>query len=168
MFKKAIVFALIMGVIALSCFLYSGDDYLFFKEKSQYEPLLIYDSFSGKYLGCLNCSHFDPNSIYNPFGKYGSEYSPDSIWNTFGAYGSEFSLSSPWDPFSFDPPVIKNSFGIKIGYLSSNPDLFLPTLNPKTLIKKSLENDFIFDFRMEDSDIFLKETEDEDDDLWDW
>jgi hypothetical protein len=44
----------------------------------------------GRYHGTVNDNQFDPNSIANPFGKYGSQFSPDSINNQFGA-GSPFS-----------------------------------------------------------------------------
>jgi hypothetical protein len=45
----------------------------------------------GKYLGNLNENQFDPNSIANPFGRYGSQFSPDSVNNQFGTYGNPFS-----------------------------------------------------------------------------
>ncbi len=45
----------------------------------------------GRFVGNLNNNEFDPNSIANPFGKYGSEFSPDSVNNPFGQYGNPFS-----------------------------------------------------------------------------
>lgn len=45
----------------------------------------------GTYRGNLNSNEFDPNSIANPFGRYGSEFSPDSVNNPFGQYGNPFS-----------------------------------------------------------------------------
>ena len=45
----------------------------------------------GKYLGKLSTNPFDPESIANPFGRFGSEFSPESINNPFGDYGSPFS-----------------------------------------------------------------------------
>jgi hypothetical protein len=35
----------------------------------------------GKYLGRFNANRFDPESIANPFGRYGASSSPDSINN---------------------------------------------------------------------------------------
>ena len=42
------------------------------------------------YLGCLNCSSYDVNSIWNEYGTYGSSYNLKSIWNEYGTYGSEY------------------------------------------------------------------------------
>ena len=44
----------------------------------------IYDSSTGKYLGNLSSNPYDPNSVSNPYGQYGSKYSPDSINNEYG------------------------------------------------------------------------------------
>lgn len=60
----------------------------------------------GKYLGRLNSNRFDPESVANPFGRYGSRFSPDSINNPFGRYGSPFSPTSPNNPFATNPPVL--------------------------------------------------------------
>jgi hypothetical protein len=57
----------------------------------------LFDS-QGGYHGNLNSNQFDPNSVANPFGRYGSRFSPDSINNPFGA-GSRFSQDSPNNPF---------------------------------------------------------------------
>src|SRR5262245_58559224 len=62
----------------------------------------------GRYLGQYNLNEFDPNSVLNPFGRYGSEFSPDSINNPFGRYGSEFSPGSARNPFSVTPPTLYN------------------------------------------------------------
>lgn len=52
----------------------------------------------GTYLGNLNQNQFDPNSISNEFGRYGSKFSPDSVNNKFGRYGNPFSpqYSNPY------------------------------------------------------------------------
>lgn len=52
----------------------------------------------GTYRGNLNSNEFDPNSISNEFGRYGSEFSPDSVNNEFGKYGNPFSdqYSNPY------------------------------------------------------------------------
>lgn len=49
----------------------------------------------GTYLGNVTTNPYDPNSINNPYGRYGSEYSRDSIHNQFGVYGSPYSSQSP-------------------------------------------------------------------------
>jgi hypothetical protein len=55
---------------------------------------------NGTYLGNLNSNQFDPNSVSNPFGQYGSQFSPNSINNPFGTYGSPFSPNSVNNPFA--------------------------------------------------------------------
>jgi hypothetical protein len=42
----------------------------------------------GEYLGNLNGNEFDPNSVANPFGRYGSEFSYDSVNNPYGPNGN--------------------------------------------------------------------------------
>ncbi|MBT3799742.1 MAG: hypothetical protein HOG05_01180 [Bacteroidetes bacterium] len=67
-------------------------------------PYLV--SPDGKYLGNLNSNQFDPNSVSNQFGRYGSQFSPDSINNQFGTYGSQFSNKSPNNPYATQAPRI--------------------------------------------------------------
>lgn len=52
----------------------------------------------GTYLGNLNSNRFDPDSISNPYGRYGSKYSPDSVNNRYGIYGNPYSpqYSNPY------------------------------------------------------------------------
>ena len=57
----------------------------------------LYDS-QGNYRGRLSTNPYDPDSISNPYGRYGSPYSPDSINNPYGA-GSEFRSDSPNNPY---------------------------------------------------------------------
>lgn len=52
----------------------------------------------GEFRGNLNANRYDPNSIANPFGRYGSRYSPDSILNPYGA-GNPYSPESPTNPY---------------------------------------------------------------------
>lgn len=49
----------------------------------------------GTYLGNVTNNPYDPNSINNPYGRYGSPYSSDSIHNPYGKYGSPYSSQSP-------------------------------------------------------------------------
>jgi hypothetical protein len=44
----------------------------------------VYDS-QGQFRGNLNNNPFDPNSLANPYGRYGSPFSPDSLNNPYGA-----------------------------------------------------------------------------------
>lgn len=57
----------------------------------------LYDS-QGNFRGNVNSNQYDPNSIANPYGQYGSRYSPDSIKNPYGA-GSRYNQESPYNPY---------------------------------------------------------------------
>ncbi|MCL5073000.1 MAG: hypothetical protein M1308_19240, partial [Actinobacteria bacterium] len=58
----------------------------------------IYGS-DGEYLDSYNKNKYDPNSISNPYGIYGSRYSPKSINNPYGKYGSPYSSHSATNPY---------------------------------------------------------------------
>lgn len=53
---------------------------------------------NGKFYGNLNSNPYDPDSIANPYGRYGSKYSPDSINNPYGA-GNPYDPNSPTNPY---------------------------------------------------------------------
>lgn len=72
----------------------------------------IYDPQTGKYLGNLNSNRYDPNSVSNPYGRYGSPYSPDSINNPYGQYGSPYSPDSARNPYATNPPAIIDQDGM--------------------------------------------------------
>jgi hypothetical protein len=57
----------------------------------------MYDS-QGSYHGNLNANPYDPNSVANPYGRYGSPYSSDSVNNPYGA-GSPYRQDSPTNPY---------------------------------------------------------------------
>ena len=59
-----------------------------------------------KYLGNLNANPYDPDSVSNPYGQYGSKYSPDSINNPYGTYGSPYSPYSANNPYTTTGPSI--------------------------------------------------------------
>jgi hypothetical protein len=58
----------------------------------------LYDS-QGNFRGDLNANPYDPDSVANPYGRYGSPYGPDSVNNPYGHYGSPYSPESPNNPF---------------------------------------------------------------------
>ena len=76
----------------------------------------------GQFLGKLSLNKYDPESILNPYGLYGSAYSATSIHNRYSAYGSPYSSLSPFNPYTFTPPIIYLR-GRKMGLLSVNPYL---------------------------------------------
>lgn len=53
----------------------------------------LYDSRSN-----LNSNKYDPDSVANPYGRFGSKYSNDSINNPYGA-GSRYNQDSPNNPY---------------------------------------------------------------------
>ena len=56
------------------------------------------------YLGCLNCSKTDSNSI----------------WNDFGTYGTPMNSLSPWNDFASKPPIVVDASGKFCGYFTVN------------------------------------------------
>jgi hypothetical protein len=66
----------------------------------------LYDS-QGNYHGVLNGNKYDPDSISNPYGQYGSEYSSDSINNPYGA-GSKYNSDSPNNEYGNGWSIIGN------------------------------------------------------------
>ena len=98
-----ITFCLLAGIAgAQELLLYGGEDH-------------------DEFLGCLNCSEYDSDSICNEYGK-GSEYNSDSIFNEYGTYGSEYSSSSPWNEYtsSDSVPVLVDLSGNFYGYFTIN------------------------------------------------
>lgn len=72
------------------------------------------------YLGCLNCSEYATDSVFNTYGSYGNSYNSQSIYNSYGIYGSKFSSSSPCNSLAIDPPVVVDQDGNFYGYLTVN------------------------------------------------
>ncbi len=84
-------------------------------------PLLLFgDNPHKTFLGCLNCSKFDSQSVCNKFGQLGSLFTSDSIWNASGRFGSKSSSDSPWNVFSTSGPVIVDESGQFYGRLTAS------------------------------------------------
>ncbi len=85
----------------------------------------------GKYLGNLNANPYDPNSVANPYGQYGSKYSPNSINNQYGQYGSPYSPTSVNNPYATtSSPVVVSPGGAYLGRANSNPYDMQSVSNP--------------------------------------
>ncbi len=85
----------------------------------------------GKYLGNLSANSYDPNSVNNPYGQYGSPYAADSVKNPYGRYGSPYSLESSRNPYSTQPPkIVDPCTGKYLGRLSGNRYAPDSTSNP--------------------------------------
>lgn len=72
------------------------------------------------YLGCLSCSDYSTESVFNEFSQFGSSYSTNSIYNSFSRFGSQFSKFSACSRTASDPPVIVNQDGDYYGRLTIN------------------------------------------------
>jgi hypothetical protein len=72
------------------------------------------------YLGCLNCSQYATDSIFNEYGQHGSHYSFESIWNHYSEYGSAYSTYGACNAYATDPPVIVDGTGKYFGRLTLN------------------------------------------------
>lgn len=70
------------------------------------DPPHLVDGRTGKYLGNLSSNRYDPDSVSNPYGRYGNKFSPDSINNEYGQYGSRYSNDSPHNPRATNAPKI--------------------------------------------------------------
>lgn len=75
------------------------------------------------YLGKLNASKFDTESIWNAYGTYGNKFNSKSIWNAYGTYGSEYNSYSPFNKYSTTPPVLYDRNGKSYGYFTANKNL---------------------------------------------
>ena len=73
----------------------------------------------GEVLGNLSINPYAPRSTANKYGA-GSPYNPKSINNPYGKYGSRFSPNSANNPYAINTPKLYNSQGQYRGKLSSN------------------------------------------------
>lgn len=62
------------------------------------QNLGIYNS-QGEYKGNLNSNPYDPNSVNNPYGQYGSQYSPKSINNPYVPENNPYNPNSANNPY---------------------------------------------------------------------
>lgn len=72
------------------------------------------------YLGCLTCTQYHDESVWNENGAYGTKYNNLSIWSEFSDFGNEFSHLSPWNEFATKPPKLFNDKGVFCGYFTRN------------------------------------------------
>lgn len=84
------------------------------------ELLLFAGKSHDKFVGCLNCSRYDDQSVWNKYGTYGSKYNNESIWNKYGSYGSKYENMSPWNKYANEAPVIVDREGNYYGKFTSN------------------------------------------------
>lgn len=72
-----------------------------------------------EYLGKLSLNPYDPESISNSYGRYGSPYG-NTLTNPYSKYGSKYSSSSWQNPYATKTPKIYAEDGTYLGKLSTN------------------------------------------------
>ena len=73
----------------------------------------------GVFLGEV-VSEYHSNSIFKPWGDYGSSYSQTSIWNSSSKYGSSSNSYSAFCLYASEPPlIIRNGVPVAIVTLAS-------------------------------------------------
>ncbi len=83
------------------------------------------------FLGVISRDEDDPDSITNPYGRFGSPWSPHSLWNLEGRWGSRYASDSPWNPHATRPPRVYDGNQFR-GYLTVNTSLY-PRIDPEWL-----------------------------------
>ncbi|MBE7543376.1 MAG: hypothetical protein M9913_18690 [Bryobacteraceae bacterium] len=83
-------------------------------------PRLYSSDGKNTFLGNLNANPHDPDSIANPYGRYGSRSSPTSINNPYSPYGSPHSPHSARNRYSSSAPRIVAPSGLYLGRYSAN------------------------------------------------
>jgi hypothetical protein len=83
------------------------------------ELLLFGGSGNKEFLGCLNCSEYSSNSVWNNYSTYGWGNSY-GIWNPYGNFGGKYSSYSACNEYSSNGPVIVDREGKFYGTLSIN------------------------------------------------
>jgi hypothetical protein len=77
---------------------------------------------SSTFLGYVNSDQYDPESICNSVGIYGSN-SGLGIYNPNSLAGSQYSNSSAYNPLAQDPPALVNGNGTILGLITKNPNM---------------------------------------------
>ena len=114
---------LIVLLVCVLCCISCGKDYS--KEDVHVATigteLYIYGGENSKeFLGKLNASKYDSESIWNKYGTYGSKYNSKCIWNKYGEYGSPYNSYCPFNKYGSNPPVLLDKQGKFYGYFTAN------------------------------------------------
>lgn len=119
-FKNFLI--LLLSFLSFGCvdFDYFGDE-TYTNVSMPYTTLYIYGGKNEEdYLGKLNASKYDSESIWNEYCKYGNKYNSKSIWNAYGTYGNEYGQYSPFNKYASYPPVLRDRNGKFYGYFTAN------------------------------------------------
>jgi hypothetical protein len=72
------------------------------------------------YLGCLNCSNGNRDSVFTGGGTYNGQYMGPIIVNPSSMFVSSYSEYGACNPFATDPPIIVDERGKSYGRLTVN------------------------------------------------
>ena len=121
---KRLFLALATVLTLMSCSkdsFYSGNKMSIYSDGVE---LYIYAGrYEDDYLGKLNASKYDSESIWNQYGTYGSKYNSKSIWNKYSTYGNAYNSYSPFNKYSTTPPALRDRNGKFYGYFTCNKSL---------------------------------------------
>lgn len=81
-----VLLALVLGTMLTAC-----------AQNNPWDVRNLYAN-DGAFVGNTSRNTLDPNSIYNPWGRYGHPLSPESIYSPTGRYGSALRPVSPDNP----------------------------------------------------------------------
>lgn len=100
----------------------------------QSQKIMVFGGTDHKtYLGCLSCSEYSSESVFNQYGNYGSAYSNTSITNPYSQFGSQYSATGACNPYASDPPAVVDQLGDFLGYLTLNEYKSGAITNPNIL-----------------------------------
>jgi len=92
----------------------------------------------GAFLGSIRPDPYNPDSIFNQYGAYGSQYAQFSIFNPYGTYGGGYSNLSPFNPYATQPPHVIHK-GAFVAYLTVNANL-APRIAPDAIMNWAQQN----------------------------
>lgn len=122
--NTAIAAAIVVGAVATTAVLAArsgqGSSYAPAAPADTSKPMLFGGQGDRTYLGCLNCSQYDGESVSNEYGEFGSHYSQTSILNPYSEFGSRYSPYGACNPYATDPPIIVDAAGTPYGRISVN------------------------------------------------
>jgi len=95
-----------------------------------------------KFLGNYNNNPYDPDSVANPYGRYGNPYSADSINNPYGPYGNPYSDKSATNPYASEPPKLYDRYGNFKGNVTNDPLDLNSINNPNSIYHKDKLNPY--------------------------
>ena len=100
------------------------------------DPNCCIEAADGTFLGTLR-SKYDPESITNDYGQYGSEYAQTSMFNEYGPFGSAYSPTGAFNAYASEPPRIV-LHGKVVAYVTAN-EFKTPRVDPQVLRRITLE-----------------------------